>query len=103
MKKKNLYMQPIVLAVFLAACAIVRTQIPMTVLPEYCLAAESRNDIIVTLRLSALTFGLLLFVSGFPWLDCLKQAAVCGIVTPAAAQSGSRSTVFTLAEYCDIL
>ena len=102
MKKKNIYLLPIVLTVFFAACAIVRTLIPMAVLPEldipnvvllslaallleHYFAAESRNNIIVTLLLSALTFGLLSCVSGFPWLDCLKLAVVGGIVYTVTA------------------
>lgn len=102
MKKKNLYLLPIVLTVFLAACAVVRTLIPMAVLPEldipnvvllslaallpeHTFAAESRNNILVTLLLSALTFGLLPYVSGFPWMDCLRLAAAGGITYTVTA------------------
>ena len=97
MKKKNLYLLPIVLTVFLAACATLRTLVPMAVLPELDIpnmvllslaallpehywAAESRNNILATLLLSALAFGLLPFVSGFAWMECLKLAVAGSIV-----------------------
>lgn len=88
----------VVLGLALAACRLVRTFIPMAVLPEldipnmvllslaallldhYLVSGSGHSDI-VTLLLAALTFGLLPFTSGMAAVDeALKLAVVGGIV-----------------------
>ena len=100
-RKKNL-MLPLVLGLLLLTGKLVHTFVPMAILPkldipnlvlislialllEHYFAEAGRNNIITTLLLSALSFGLLLFASGFVWLDCLKLAIAGGIVYTVTA------------------
>lgn len=92
MKHKKIFMLPIVLGTFLAGCTLVRTFLPIVIVPKLDIpnivlvsliallfkfnrTADMGKDYIAALILSSLTFGLLPFAAGFAaGVDALKLA-----------------------------